>query len=257
MLNKWQQSEFDQGLLWCRKTWSIQCTELDAWAARYACTHVSLCHLMLLEKPGRTRKYPRLLLIHILFCLGSWEQSNLNLRQKHSHAYTHSEWEHMMHAGQIYGAGLWTPSLPGACLGSSSIFSFNRVPDAKKPILSAFPPQQPSGSRDSLFLTEMINVHANYQSMGMHSNMGDANQETVIRKNNIILPLILLWQLLSQYLLDTLVISPFISRPPSYATSFKPLDILYILFVLVVLGTRANWGEESFPRALWRWGFEL
>lgn len=42
--------------------------------------------------------------------------------------------------------------------------------------------QQPSGSRDSLFLTEMINVHANYQGMGMHSNMADNDQERVIWK---------------------------------------------------------------------------
>lgn len=61
-------------------------------------------------------------------------------------------------------------------------------------------------------------------------------------KNNIILPLILLCSLLSLHLADTHVISSFISAFlfRSLHLSIYPLDILYILSVLVVFGTRAN-----------------
>lgn len=53
------------------------------------------------------------------------------------------------------------------------------VSDANKPRCHCLSPCSLQAVHFSL---KMINVHANYQSMGTHSNMGDSNQETVIWK---------------------------------------------------------------------------
>lgn len=52
--------------------------------------------------------------------------------------------------------------------------------DAKKLVLTPFSPCSLQAAVAVHFSQKMINVHANYQSMGTHSNMGDSNQETVI-----------------------------------------------------------------------------
>ena len=138
-----------------------------------------------------------------------------------------------------------------ARLGSCSIFGLSQVSGAKKPVLTAL---SSFCSRQAAvavhFSQKMINVHANYQSMGTHSNMQDSNQQTLI------------WKTIS-FALDITLLSPIIlsSRHPCYllfylsAFLFQSIhltDILYIFSVLVGFGTRANWGEESFSRELWR-----
>lgn len=122
---------------------------------------------------------------YFILRLGSGEQSNLRVRQIHmrAHAFTHSENESIWcMLDRFMGAGLWAPFIPHwllqSELGSRGIFG----QEARSRCL--FPLLQLPGSRVAVHFSpkKMINVHANYQSMGTHSNTGDRNQETVIWK---------------------------------------------------------------------------
>lgn len=148
MLNVRQESEFDRGLPWCGETWnfrSVQSCMLESVACVY--TNVHLCHLMMVRESGETGNDPRLHLIHSFSSALAqgrgviWECDTQTRTRLHSHK---------MRAYDVCWTDLWCRIMntlhlplavsPGASLGSGSIFSLNWVCDAKKPILTAFPP---------------------------------------------------------------------------------------------------------------------
>lgn len=124
------------------------CVRPRVWAHRNAC----LCYLMIVGESGETGNYPRLQLIHILsFVLA---QGSRVIWECDTHIHTHMRVRVRLHTYKMraYDAcwtDLWCrimstlhlplPPAEGARLGSGSIFRSNRVPDAKKRVLTAFP----------------------------------------------------------------------------------------------------------------------
>lgn len=157
------ESVFDRSLGWSGETSNFQ----SVWGCMRVCWYVCvcvhrnacLCCLMMVGESEETGNYPRLQLIHILSSVlaqGSrviWECDRNT--HTHSHAHTLTKWEHMMHAGQIYGVGLWAPYI--------SLWLLQPEPGWVQAVYSGWAgylmprrlfPLQPSGSHGSSFLTE-------------------------------------------------------------------------------------------------------
>lgn len=161
------ESVFDRSLGWSGETSNFsECVELHVCLLRMcAYRNACLCRLMMVGESEETGNYPRLQLIHILSSVlaqGSrviWECDRHTRTHTHIYVHTLTKWEHMMHAGQIYGAGLWAPYIspwllqpePGWVQAVYSGWAGYLMP---RRLFSLPFPLQPSGSHGSSFLTE-------------------------------------------------------------------------------------------------------
>ncbi len=190
----------------------------SVWVCRNACA----CRSMMVGESAETGNYPRLQLIHILSSVLAQGSRVICECDRHTCTHTHTEnesiwcmldrfmvqdYEHLTSPlgsrsrSQVgfrqyiqVESGIWCQEACSRCLSSLSLQADVAVH----------------------FSLKMINVHANYQSMGVHSNMGDKSGDSKM-KNNIILPLILLHSVSSLHRADTHVIFSLIS-PPFFVT---------------------------------------
>lgn len=166
-----------------------ECVELRGVSASCVCMYACSCRLMMVGETVGTENCPRLQLIHILSSVLAQGSRVIWECVRHTWTHTHPlrKWERMMHAGQIYGLGLWSPYIspwllqpePGWVQAVYSGWVCVWCQEARSHCLSPCSLQAAAALHFSL---KMINAHANYQSMGTHSNMGDSNQEIVIWK---------------------------------------------------------------------------
>lgn len=148
MSNVQKRNVVDRSLTRHGETWNFQqCVERhDSVCCISECEYS--CHLMMVGESWEIGNYPRLQLIHILSSVLAQGRRVIWERDRHTHtcARLHT---HETRAYDACWTDLWCRIMntlhlplapfPRARLSSGSIFSLNRVSDAKKPFLTAFP----------------------------------------------------------------------------------------------------------------------